>query len=124
MAHAAACGAVCLCCCLRKAVQSCCEVRRAARLAVGGADRPLFDSSWVLQLSCVALGQERDAAAASEGGLVTFRQQMGYGVHVLVMMGTFYALGHYAAAHVSRSAAHVRPLSLPRRKESCVAAWR
>jgi hypothetical protein len=55
-------------------------------------------------------GQERDAAAASEGGLVTFRQQIGYGVHVLVMMGTFYALGHYAAAHVSRSAAHVRPL--------------
>jgi len=73
VAHAAACGAVCLCCCLRKAVQSCCEVRRAARLAVGGADRPLFDSSWVLQLSCVALGQERDAAAASEGGLVTGR---------------------------------------------------
>ena len=52
--------------------------------------------------------QERDAAAASEGGLVTFRQQMGFGIHVLVMMGTFYALGHYAAAHVSRSAAHVR----------------
>ena len=54
--------------------------------------------------------QERDAAAASEGGLVTFRQQMGFGIHVLVMMGTFYALGHYTAAHVSRSAAHVRTL--------------
>lgn len=52
--------------------------------------------------------QERDAAAASEGGLVTFRQQLGFGIHVLVMMGTFYALGHYAAAHVSRSVAHVR----------------
>ena len=69
-------------------------------------------------------GQERDAAAASEGGLVTFRQQMGYGVHVLVMMGTFYALGHYAAAHMSRSAAHVRPLRLPSSQESHVAVWR
>ncbi|KAK9831323.1 hypothetical protein WJX81_002423 [Elliptochloris bilobata] len=49
---------------------------------------------------------ERDAAAASEGGLVTFRQQLGFGVHVLVMMGTFYALGHYAAAHVSRNAGY------------------
>lgn len=42
---------------------------------------------------------------------MTFRQQLGFGVHVLVMMGTFYALGHYAASHVSRNIAHVGALA-------------
>lgn len=46
---------------------------------------------------------------------MTFRQQLGFGVHVLVMMGTFYALGHYAASHVSRNVAHVGALAGPAR---------
>lgn len=39
---------------------------------------------------------EREAKAAAEGGLVTYRQQLSFGLHVLVMMGSFYAFGHVA----------------------------
>jgi hypothetical protein len=53
--------------------------------------------------------QERAAKEASEGAFVTYKQQMGFGVHVLVMMGTFYALGHTAVANMTSSKAHVRP---------------
>ena len=50
---------------------------------------------------------------------MTFRQQLGFGVHVLVMMGTFYALGHYAASHVSRNVAHVGALAGPTQLSLC-----
>ena len=53
--------------------------------------------------------QERQAREAKEGGLQTYKQQISYGVHVSVMMGTFYAAGHYGAQAVSARPVNVRP---------------
>ena len=39
---------------------------------------------------------ERAARAATEGGFVTYKQQISFGLHVIVMMGAFYAFGHVA----------------------------
>lgn len=39
---------------------------------------------------------ERKAAERREGGLVNYRQQIGFAVHVLAMMAAFYAFGHVA----------------------------
>ncbi|KAK9811229.1 hypothetical protein WJX72_000326 [[Myrmecia] bisecta] len=50
--------------------------------------------------------EERKAQAASEGGLNTYKEQMSFGLHVIVMMGTFYALGHVAALGLSSKPAH------------------
>ncbi|KAI7844614.1 hypothetical protein COHA_001706 [Chlorella ohadii] len=50
---------------------------------------------------------EQRAAAAREGGLVTYKQQISFGVHVLAMMAAFYAFGHVAGmAITSNRAAH------------------
>ena len=51
--------------------------------------------------------QEREAEALREGGLVTYRQQLSFGAHVLVMMGTFYALGHAGAVALDAAPAMV-----------------
>jgi hypothetical protein len=40
--------------------------------------------------------QERAAEALREGGLRSYKDQLAFGAHVLVMMGTFYAVGHVA----------------------------
>lgn len=53
--------------------------------------------------------QERQARDAKEGGVQSYRQQISYGVHVSVMMGTFYAAGFYGAKAVSENPVHVRP---------------
>ena len=45
--------------------------------------------------------QERKADALREGGLVTYKDQLSYGLHVIVVMGVFYAIGHLAAASMS-----------------------
>ena len=52
--------------------------------------------------------QERAAKEATEGAFVTYKQQLGFGVHVLVMMGTFYALGHTTLANISSNRTLVR----------------
>lgn len=51
--------------------------------------------------------QERQAREQAEGGLVTFRQQMSFGLHTVVMMGTFYALGHVAGGALTNKPAYV-----------------
>lgn len=48
---------------------------------------------------------ERKAAALREGGLSTYRQQMSFGVHILAMMGAFYAFGHVAGMGITRNKA-------------------
>lgn len=45
--------------------------------------------------------QERAAAALRSGALQTYKQQMSFGLHVIVMMGTFYAVGHIAGTALS-----------------------
>ncbi|KAL4459012.1 hypothetical protein ABPG75_013877 [Micractinium tetrahymenae] len=50
---------------------------------------------------------ERKAAERQEGGLVNYRQQIGFAVHVLAMMAAFYAFGHVAGmALTSNRALH------------------
>ncbi|KAK9826232.1 hypothetical protein WJX74_001578 [Apatococcus lobatus] len=44
---------------------------------------------------------ERDAEALREGGMRTYKQQLNFGVQVIVMMGSFYAMGHIVAAFVT-----------------------
>ena len=51
---------------------------------------------------CRTVGvQERAAATAAEGVFRSFKDQLAFGIHVLVMMGTFYALGHVAGRGLS-----------------------
>lgn len=45
--------------------------------------------------------QERRAKSIEDGGLVTYKDQLSYGVHVIVVMGVFYLLGHFLAASLS-----------------------
>ncbi|KAA6425417.1 MAG: hypothetical protein FRX49_04910, partial [Trebouxia sp. A1-2] len=45
--------------------------------------------------------QERAAAALRSGALQTYKQQISFGLHVIVMMGTFYAVGHIAGTALS-----------------------
>lgn len=47
------------------------------------------------------LSQELKAEALKGGALRTFKQQISFGLHVLVMMGTFYVFGHVAGAAIS-----------------------
>ena len=44
---------------------------------------------------------ERAAQALSERGFATYKLQMSFGLHVVVMMGAFYAFGHIAGMSVS-----------------------
>ena len=52
-------------------------------------------------ICCTAGVQERAAATAAEGVFRSFKDQLAFGIHVLVMMGTFYALGHVAGRGLS-----------------------
>jgi hypothetical protein len=51
--------------------------------------------------------QEDQARVRAEGGFVTFRQQASFGLHMLVMMGTFYAMGHVAGGALTGQPAFV-----------------
>ena len=46
---------------------------------------------------------ERAAAAAREGGLYTYKQQISFGFHIVLMMAAFYAFGHVAATAFTRN---------------------
>lgn len=60
---------------------------------------------------------ERAAAAAREGGLATYRQQISFGVHVLAMMAAFYIFGHVLGMAATSNRALVGTLaSLPARQ--------
>eukprot|EP00884_Botryococcus_braunii_P004676 jgi/Botrbrau1/14209/Bobra.0291s0014.1 len=52
---------------------------------------------------------ERAAQEAKESAFVTYKQQLGFGVHVLVMMGTLYAVGHAAVSTATHNKA-LRPV--------------
>eukprot|EP00887_Chlorella_sp_A99_P006653 scaffold3.g6653.t1 len=49
--------------------------------------------------------QERAAAAAAEGGLQTYKQQMSFGLHIILMMAAFYAFGHLAGMAITQERA-------------------
>jgi hypothetical protein len=55
----------------------------------------------------LCLQGERRAAAAREGGFVTYRQQISFGLHVLAMMAAFYAFGHVAGMALTSNKALV-----------------
>jgi hypothetical protein len=52
--------------------------------------------------------QEREAQAKSEGGIVTYKAQLSVGLHVIVMMGTFFAAGYTGLSYLSADRVHVR----------------
>ena len=52
--------------------------------------------------------QEREAAAKSEGGVVTYKAQLSVGLHIIVMMGTFFAAGYVGMSYLSKDPLHVR----------------
>lgn len=56
--------------------------------------------------------QERQAEALRQGGLITYKDQMSYGVHIVVVMGVFYLMGHLASATISSKISVVMSLSL------------
>ena len=63
---------------------------------------PLLNELLILDL------QEQKAEALQGGALRTFKQQISFGLHVLVMMGTFYVFGHVAGAAISDKVSVVR----------------
>ncbi len=58
------------------------------------------------------VAQERAAEALRSGALQTYKQQVSFGLHVLVMMGTFYAVGHIAGTALSPRTTVVCPSAL------------
>lgn len=51
--------------------------------------------------------QERAAEALRSGSLQTYKQQISFGLHVIVMMGTFFAVGYIAGTALSHKLAVV-----------------
>ena len=45
--------------------------------------------------------QEKAADAAVESALGSYKDQLGYGFHIIVVMGVFYLIGHLAASTIS-----------------------
>lgn len=64
-------------------------------------------SSLSIGLIEVGLVQERRAEALRQGGLVTYKDQISYGLHVIVVMGVFYLIGHLVASRISSKASMV-----------------
>lgn len=91
------------------------------KLALYRFDRhfPLCDGLFLCQpmKQLHLCSQERHAQAVKEGGLVTYKDQLSYGVHVVVVMGVFYGIGHMAAGSFSPKPSMARPLLL------CVRAY-
>ena len=56
--------------------------------------------------------QERAAEALRSGSLQTYKQQISFGLHVIVMMGTFFAVGYIAGTALSPNLAVVGLLPL------------
>lgn len=56
------------------------------------------------------MAQEREARAKSEGGIVTYKAQLSVGLHIVVMMGTFFAAGYLGVSYLSTDPMHVREI--------------
>ncbi len=54
--------------------------------------------------------QDREAEAKSEGGIVTYKAQLSVGLHIVVMMGTFFAAGYLGVSYLSTDPMHVREI--------------
>ena len=63
---------------------------------------------------CVLLAQEQKAKDRAERGFASYKQQISFGIHVVVMMATFYAFGHCTAMALSKNKVHVSPKLLLR----------
>jgi len=55
---------------------------------------------------------ERRAAEASQGGFANYRQQLTFGLHVIVMMAAFYIFGHLAGMAITNNRTYVSSFSL------------
>ena len=55
---------------------------------------------------------ERRAAEASQVGFVTYKQQMSFGLHVIVMMAAFYMFGHIAGMALTNNKTYVSLISI------------
>lgn len=51
--------------------------------------------------------QEFGAGDDGEGGLASYQAQLSLGLHILVMMGTFFAAGFYGVSYLSPKPLHV-----------------
>ncbi len=54
--------------------------------------------------------QERKAEALRQGGLVTYKNQVSYGLHIIVVMAVFYLIGHLITSRISDKVGLVRLL--------------
>lgn len=71
-----------------------------------------------------SIAQERRAEALRQGGLVTYKNQASYGLHVIVVMAVFYLMGHLIASRISDKAGLVRICLSAASKHSCtVSVW-
>ena len=61
----------------------------------------------VVRTSESSVMQERAADALRSGALQTYKQQISFGLHVIVMMGTFFAVGYIAGTAISPNMAVV-----------------
>ena len=51
--------------------------------------------------------QEFGAGNDDEGGLSTYKAQLSIGLHIIVIMGTFFAAGFYGVSYLSKNPLHV-----------------
>lgn len=51
--------------------------------------------------------QDFGAKDGEEGGLASYQAQLSLGLHILVMMGTFFAAGFYGVSYLSSKPLHV-----------------
>lgn len=66
---------------------------------------------FVIRASNISVMQERAADALRSGALHTYKQQISFGLHVIVMMGTFFAVGYIAGTALSPNMAVVGVLT-------------
>ena len=71
------------------------------------ANQAVYTLGQVNKCIAICCSQERAAQDLREGGLQTYKQQMSFGVHVILMMAAFYAVGHTAGGAISTHPAYV-----------------
>ena len=67
--------------------------------------------------------QEREIEERKNFSLVSYREQLGFGLHIVVVMGTLYAVGHYAGKHLSSNPAHVSTFLQAANAGLFIGAW-
>jgi hypothetical protein len=77
-----------------------------------------------LALALHMLSQGFGTGNDDEGGLSTYKAQLSIGLHIVIMMGTFFAAGFYGVSYMSENPLHVssslHPLALPSQCCLCV----